>query len=223
MTTQQNKVWTNSETLWSHVIKYESNSTLPYGNRANYLREQNRTTTDLQNALENYNQAIRLAPNNGEFYVNRGATYARLGDITNAIKDMTNGINIKPDHAVGYLNRSVMYNQQGNYPKALEDIESYLKLSPYNADMWYEKGRLLRTLNQLTAAIPAYDQAIKIKDAERINQQSKVAKLRLYYYERGRTKYFLQQMDSAKQDIQMAANLGMTDIDPEIKSALGIR
>jgi len=257
MTTQQNKVWTNSETLWSHVIQYYPNSTLPYGNRANYLRENNlipealadydkvisldpnaqqaynsrarlyfdtaKDKTDLQKALENYNEAIRLDPQNGEFYVNRGATYARLGDINNAITDMTNGLKYKPDHAVGYLNRSVMHNQMGNYPSALEDIESYLKLRPYNADMWYEKGRLLRTINQLPAAIPAYDQAIKIKDAERINQQAKIAKLQLYYYERGRTKYFLQQIDQARQDVQMASNLGMTSIDPEIKAALGVK
>ncbi|MFT6333684.1 MAG: tetratricopeptide (TPR) repeat protein [Saprospiraceae bacterium] len=245
LTIKQNQVWKNSETLWSHVLKYYQNSTLPYGNRANYLRSQGRiqealsdysksialkpdgqqaynsrarlyfdiakSADTLRLALNDYNKAISLDPQNGEFYVNRGATFARLGDADNAIKDMTLGIQFKPDHAVGYLNRSVMYNQQGNVQAALEDINSYLNLKPYNADIWYEKARSLRGLNRINEAIPAYSRAIKINNGKAI-----------YHYERGRTYSFLGKLAEAKVDILNAMNLGYKNVDPALKNKLGI-
>ncbi|MEM9544511.1 MAG: tetratricopeptide repeat protein [Bacteroidota bacterium] len=245
MTIQQNKVWKNSETLWTHVLKYYKNATLPYGNRANYLREQGRTKDALRDyneatrlnpkgeqafnsrarlyfeiaktrdtlllALEDYNRAIELSPQNGEFLINRGATYARLGDVDRAIADINEGLKYKPDHAVGYLNRSVMYNSQGKIQEALDDINSYLQLKPYNADLWYEKGRALRNLNRLQESIPAYSRAIQL------NQRQGV-----FYYERGRTYMAMGKTAEAKRDVQMAINLGFTQVDSGLRQQLGI-
>jgi tetratricopeptide (TPR) repeat protein len=245
LTIKQNQVWKNSETLWSHVLKYYQNSTLPYGNRANYLRSQGRiqealadysktialnpagqqaynsrarlyfdiakSADTLRLALDDYNKAISLDPQNGEFYVNRGATFARLGDAKNAIKDMSMGIQFKPDHAVGYLNRSVIYNQQGNVQSALDDINSYIKLKPYNSDIWYEKGRSMRTLNRVEESIPAFTRAIELNNRNGV-----------YHYERGRTYSFLGKLPEAKVDILNAMNLGYKNVDPALKNKLGI-
>lgn len=245
MTIKQNKVWENSETLWTHVLKYYQKATLPYGNRANYLRQQGRVQEALQDynmatslnptgeqafnsrarlyfdiaksrdtlllALQDYNRAIELSPKNGEFLINRGATYARLGDVNKAIADINDGLALKPDHAVGYLNRSVMYNSQGKIQEALDDINSYLKLKPYNADLWYEKGRALRNLNRLQESIPAYTRAIQL------NQRQAV-----FVYERGRTYHAMGMMNEAKRDVQMAISLGYTAVDPTLRQQLGI-
>ena len=221
MTVQQNKVWKNSETLWTHVLKYYQNSTLPYGNRANYLRQEGRIQEALRDygkattlnpngeqafnsrarlyfdiaktrdtlllALADYNRAIELAPNNGEFLVNRGATHARLGQIDKAIADINEGLRYKPDHAVGYLNRSVLYNGQGKIQEALNDINSYLNLKPYNADLWYEKGRALRNLNRLQESLPAYSRAIQLNNRQPV-----------FHYERGRTYFAMGKTNEAK-------------------------
>ena len=245
MTFQQNQVWKNSETLWSHVLKYYQKATLPYGNRANYLRQEGRIQEALKDynmattlnpkgeqafnsrarlyfdiaktrdtlllALQDYNRAIEILPNNGEFLINRGATHARLGDIDRAIADINEGLKYKPDHAVGYLNRSVLYNGQGKIQEALDDINSYLRLNPYNADLWYEKGRALRNLNELQESIPAYTRAIQL------NQRQAV-----FHYERGRTYMAMGKMVEAKRDVQMSINLGYKGVDAGLKQKLGI-
>ncbi|MDF1694939.1 MAG: tetratricopeptide repeat protein [Saprospiraceae bacterium] len=245
MTIQQNTVWKNSETLWTHVLKYYQKATLPYGNRANYLRQEGRiqealkdydmatslnpkgeqafnsrarlyfdiarTRDTLMLALQDYNKAIELDPENGEFLINRGATYARLGDVQRAIADIDQGLIYKPSHAVGYLNRSVLNNGQGKFQEALNDIITYLKLKPYNADLWYEKARALRNLNRLQESIPAYDRSIQLKRNEPV-----------FYYERGRTFKAMGRIDEAKRDIQMAINLGFKNIDPTLRRELGI-
>jgi tetratricopeptide (TPR) repeat protein len=245
MTIQQNTVWKNSESLWTHVLKYYQKATLPYGNRANYLRQQGKIQAALMDyskaislnpngeqafnsrarlyfdiaktqdtlllALQDYNRAIEINPKNGEFLINRGATYARLGNVDKAIENINEGLKYKPDHAVGYLNRSVMYNGQGKIQEALDDIISYLKLRPYNADLWYEKGRALRNLNRLQESIPAYTRAIQLNERQPI-----------FYYERGRTYLAMGKVNEAKRDIQMTLNLGYTAVDPKIKQQLGL-
>lgn len=246
MTFQQNKIWENSATLWTHVLKYYKQTTLPYGNRANYYRDnkmykealadynatikmkdaqpqaynsrarlyfdiaKNRDTLLL--ALNDYNKAIQYDPKDGEFRVNRGATYARLGDIEKAIEDFNEGLKLKPDHAVGYLNRSIMHQNTGRIDLALQDIEQYLKLNPYNADLWYEKGRALRLLGKSQEAIEAYSEALKYKN----NNTG------LFYYERSRTYTELNKLNEAKADLQQAISFGFDKIDPSYRQQFGI-
>ncbi len=246
MTFQQNKIWKNSATLWTHVLQYHQQTTLPYGNRANYYRDNkmykealadyNKTISmkdaqpqaynsrarlffDLAKgrdtlllALADYNKAISYDSTDGEFLVNRGATYARLGDVEKAIENFNQGLKLKPDHAVGYLNRSIMYNATGKIDLAHEDITSYLKLNPYNADLWYEKGRALRLLERPKEAIQAYDEAIKLKS----NNKG------LFHYERSRTYAGLNMMNEAKADLQTAIQLGYSNIDPAYRQQLGM-
>lgn len=254
MTYQQNKIWENSGTLWTHVLKYYKKSTLPYGNRANYYRDAKQydlaladysSTLSLKpdnpealnsrgrlyfnlggkdnmsKAMADYSQAISLmeakspSPERnkslGEFYINKGATYAMLGRNQEAIAEIDKGLKLKPSHQAGYLNRSVLYNQQGNYSKALEDIETYFTYNPYNADLWYESARLKRALNRVPEAIDDYTQAIKL------NRQKGI-----YYYERSRTYHSLGNIEAAKNDLGNAIQLNYKKIDPNYRSSLGM-
>jgi len=244
MTVQQVSIWQNSETLWSHVLKYYDRSTLPYGNRANYRRDNGQYKAALEDysksialnptgqahnsrarlyftlakgpdtlmlALQDYNRAIELEPNDGEYYVNRGATYARLGQGERAIADITKGLELKPDHAVGYLNRSVINNQMGNLQPALDDINSYLELQPYKADMWYEKARAERTLGMVQQSIKAYTRAIELQPTKAV-----------FWYERARTRAAIGDTPSAKTDLARAISLGYKQVDPQLRASLGL-
>ena len=246
MTFQQNKIWKNSGTLWTHVLKYYTTTTLPYGNRANYYREQkiyDKALADYQSslnikehqpqlynsrarlyfevakgrdtlllALNDYNKAIEYLPTDGEFRVNRGATYARLGDMQKAIVDLTDGLKLKPDHAVGYLNRSIMYHNTGRIDLALQDIESYLKYIPTNGDLWYEKGRALRALKRPEEAIAAYSEALKHPSSNP----------GLILYERSKTYFQLKKVNEAKSDLQKAIEFKFSGVENAYKQQLGM-
>jgi tetratricopeptide (TPR) repeat protein len=256
ITFKQNNVWDNSATLWTHVLKYYDNVTTPYGNRANYYRDNkmynealadyNKTLSlddnqpqaynsrarlffDLANgrdtllmALNDYNKAIELDSTDGEFRVNRGATYARLGDLNNALKDLDNGIRLKPDHAVGFLNRSIMLQSTGNLKGALQDIESYLTLKPFDANMWYEKGRILTIIAQSEngvsanasrqAALASFSEALSFESPNR----------GMFFYERSKVYASLQMMPEAKNDLQQAISLGFQGVEPMYRSSLGL-
>jgi len=261
MTFTQNKVWGDSGTLWTHVLKYYKNTTLPYGNRANFYRDAGQT----QLALADYNETIRLKPTNAkafnsrarlyfnssnradwqialsdynsaiaiqhqneqtvkssaaqsrewkkntaEYYTNRGAIYAKLGDLENATRDFDNGIKYNPNHAVAYLNRSIMYNMQGNIAGALGDIEKYLSMKPYNSDLWYEAGICNRKLQKVPESIEAFSKAIQYNNTKGI-----------YYQERAKSYLSTGQRPAAQADYQRALQLQgpKFKIDPQLVQA----
>lgn len=246
MSFQQSKIWKNSGTLWTHVLKYYNNTTLPYGNRANYYRDNGQYTLaladydktismkenqpqaynsraklyftlakgndTLQLALNDYNKAIQFDTANGEFYINRGATYARLGDINKAIVDLDKGLLLKPDHATGYINRSIMFQMTGRVELALKDIETYLTMRPHEPDIWYEKGRALRLLGRTQEAIPAYTKALEYNSSNK----------GLFVYERSKAYAELTMMVEAKADLTTAIQLNYADIDPSYRASLGL-
>ena len=223
---RQVKIWKNSDTLWTHVIKNNISTSLPYNNRANYFRDLKQYDKALadynkaielkaghstynsraklffiknedQKAIQDYTIAIERMPK-AEYYVNRGAAYAKLGNVDLALKDLNKGLELDPSWKVGYLNRSIMYNMQGNFDLALKDIDSYLRYEPKNSDLWYEGARCLRALNRANDAITYYNRAIQIN-----------SKVGLYFLERGRTFKSLGNETSAQSDFSAALSLGI--------------
>ena len=221
----QTKIWKNSDTLWTHVLKYYKNTSLPYNNRANYFRDKklfDQALNDYNRAVElkaghgtynsraklffnknedakailDYDKAISLHPQ-AEYYVNRGAAKAKLGRMEEALTDFNKGLELDKNWKVGYLNRSIIYNQAGRFDLALADIDSYLKLDPKNGDLWYEGGRCLRALNNPNKAIEYYSKAIRLKP-----------NVGLFYSERGKTYEALGNKSAANQDMMQAVKLG---------------
>ncbi len=246
ITHNQNKIWKNSETMWTHVLKQYPNSTLPYGNRGIYYRTKGRyeealadfnKTIEMKDnqpqvynsrarlffilskgqdslllALKDYNKAIEYLPTDGEFRINRGATYARLGENEKALKDFNEGLKLKPDHYEGYLNRSVLYNNLGKIELALKDLETYLSVNSNNSDLWFQKGLFLRTLERNEDAITAFSKALDLKTGNS----------GMFYYERSRTYGAMNRIVEAKEDLKSAMNLGFKQIDPTFKESIGL-
>ncbi len=74
-------------------------STVIYAERAD---EQNKSSPQ---TLENFNQAIRLDPDNAELYRNRGVAYKKLGQFYYALRDFSRAIKLDPDDADSYNHR----------------------------------------------------------------------------------------------------------------------
>jgi protein O-mannosyl-transferase len=144
-------------------------------------------TSVLKKALFDYNKAIELSPKDGEFWINRGATYARLGNLEKAVDNINQGLIYKPDHETGYLNRFVLNltlsdRYAANSPernqlieKAIADMDTYQKYRPYEANTWYEKARLKRMLGRITEAKADIDKALQLDATKPLYQQESAA------------------------------------------------
>lgn len=229
MTVQQNRVWKDGITLWSHVLKYYDNAHTPWNNRARWYRENGKPDLALadynesislkplasthnsrgklyfdqgkiQEALADYNEGIRLDPKLGELYINRAAAYGTLGDLEKALADVNKGLELDPANANGYLNRSLVYFGRRQYDLAEKDHTSYLALKPYSPDIYYERGLVRNALGRPQEALDDLNQAIRMN-----------ADQGLYYAERARALQALGKAAEAEQDRQKARAMG---VDP---------
>lgn len=205
MTFNQNKIWENSGTMWSHVLKYHKNTDLPYGNRANYYRDAQKY--DL--ALQDYGNAIRLKPNNPEALNSRARLYFNKGgakNLTLAAADYNAAIAQKltekqgsdRDQSLGeyYINLGATYAMLGNPNRAIEEFNRGLQLKPD-----HEAGYLNRSViyNQMGD----YPNALKdIESYFKYNPYN--ADL---WYESARLKRAMNRLPEAVQDYSEAIRL----------------
>ncbi|MDQ3015736.1 MAG: tetratricopeptide repeat protein [Bacteroidota bacterium] len=237
MTWQQNKIWRDSDTLWTHVLKYHTNTSLPFRNRANYRRDQGRMEEALadynaaislkpdgalynsrakmyfnqqkyQPALDDYNRAIAMDSLKGEYFINRGAVWALAGKLDLALNDFNKGLTLDPDHANGYKNRSLVHQANSNWDLALADINKYLEMHPEDAELWYERGRLKNIKGNFQEAIADFDRAIQLNNKQPI-----------FLYEKMKSYIGLKQKAKAMELYAMVQRSG-TNIEPVVLEAL---
>lgn len=225
MTFQQCKIWENGETLWTHVMKYETKTPLPFSNRAMYFRgrkEYDKALYDFnkalaikpqgttynsigkmyfdqgknKEALDNYKKAIELDKTKGEFFVNLGASMAMDGQYDKALQAMNEGVKLDPENLNGYLNRSLLHYTMQHYDLAILDHNEYLNRDPTKYEMYYERGICKGALKKYNEAIVDFNKALDFEKRD------------IFYLERGKAYYMLGQKDKAKEDISTAVNMG---------------
>jgi len=99
---------------------------------------------DLDQAILDATEAIRLDPKFAEAYCNRGAAYGSKGEFDKAIADCTEAIQLDPGHAKAYRNRALAYRNKRELDKAVADYTEALRLEPSFARAYYETRRGVR-------------------------------------------------------------------------------
>jgi hypothetical protein len=113
MNFEQNKIWKNDETLFSHILIYYPLSPEAYEYRANYYRDKGR----LREALQDYTKAIQYSPESrkSKSLINRAVTYIELNMFDNALQDLSKVERLDPNnHLIRYYNAliNIRINQQ---------------------------------------------------------------------------------------------------------------
>jgi tetratricopeptide (TPR) repeat protein len=114
---------------------------------------------NIQSGIADYNQAIRLNPNDILAYNDRGNARDDLGNHQGAIADYNQAIRLNPNFATAYFNRGNAYANMKDYPSAIASYDQAIRLNPNNASAYLNRGRV-RT--NYTDAITDYDQAIRL-------------------------------------------------------------
>ncbi len=90
---------------------------------------------DYKNAIQDYDQALKLAPSNSEVYYNRGVAYFSIGLSKNAIQDFSQAIALQPTMAEAYGNRGMIRFNLGDRQGALADYQKAKKLFRSQGDV----------------------------------------------------------------------------------------
>ncbi|HXF54612.1 MAG TPA: tetratricopeptide repeat protein [Hyphomicrobiaceae bacterium] len=111
-------------------------------------------------ALDDYNRAVQLYPENPAVYNNRGTTLLSLGLVREAIKDFDRAIMLAPGYAAAYNNRAGAHLLLKQGEEALRDYTKAIALAPQTAAPLSGRGRALLALDRPESAIRDFTRAL---------------------------------------------------------------
>jgi tetratricopeptide (TPR) repeat protein/S1-C subfamily serine protease len=117
---------------------------------------------EYKQAIDDYTQAMKIDPENAEYYKNRGSAYVQLKEYKQAIDDYTQAIKIDDKNAIYYVGRGLAYFRLKDYKQAINDWTQAIKLDPKNAGYYGARGDAYLQLKDYKQAINDWTQAIQL-------------------------------------------------------------
>jgi tetratricopeptide (TPR) repeat protein len=166
-------------------------------------------TSDHDEELRFFSEAIRLKPDYGLAFYNRGWARQAKGDLEGALKDYNEAIRLKPDYADAFHNRGIVRKDKGDLEGALKDYNEAIRLKPDYAEAFNSRGNARKRKGDLEGALKDYDQAIGLNpgDADA-------------YYNRGIARYDKGDLEGALKDYNEAIRLKPDFASPFYNRAL---
>src|SRR5690349_596389 len=91
---------------------------------------ENNEKRELDAALADLDEAIRLDPTYACSYNNRGRTYGFKGDYDRAIADYNEALKLNPNMAIAYNNRGDAYFHKRELDRAIADFSMAVQVAP---------------------------------------------------------------------------------------------
>ena len=117
----------------------------------------------IDEAMQHYLEAIRLAPNLARAHLNHGNTLLAKGDLQGALDAFSTAIRLKPDYAGAYYNIGNALLGNGQLNEAVKSYHQALKIKPDYAEVHCALGVALKELGQLDDAVVSLRRALEIK------------------------------------------------------------
>jgi tetratricopeptide (TPR) repeat protein len=99
-----------------------------------------------EEALRDYNEAIRLEPGSADFYAIRSLAHIKLNNGDACLADLNQAIKINPRHKAAYIRRGGLFTATGRFQDAVDDYSRAIEIAPRDSDAYgkraYVYGRL---------------------------------------------------------------------------------
>lgn len=140
---QRCRVWTNSVTFWTDVLRQYQNLWPPYINRGWAYAGQH----EYGKALADFTANLEVDPNRRRAFRNRAAILFKMGRYDEAIADYSTALTFAPADARTYADRAEAYRAKGDLKHAGDDLQTARELSRRASVA--EKPDLLRDIHPL--------------------------------------------------------------------------
>lgn len=113
-------------------------------------------------ALQDYAQAIRRAPDEGQLYIERASILAETGDHAAAIADYDTALGLQPNNASAYQARARSHLALDALTNALADLSSAIQHAPNNAMLYKQRAEIRAIGGKVGDALDDYDRAVEL-------------------------------------------------------------
>lgn len=113
-------------------------------------------------AIKDYDLAIKLNDKNYEAYFNRAIVNRMLQNNQLALKDYDKAIELQPDFYDAYNNRGVVKSDLGDYADAISDYDKVIELSPKDSRAYFNKACAYALMGNKIEALNWLDKSLQL-------------------------------------------------------------
>jgi len=127
-------------------------------------------------AIQSYDEALNLCPQDSKVYNNRGTAYRALGQHERALQDYDKAIELNSWYPHAYNNRGLVYRALGQHERALKDFDMVIQLHPWYPYAYNNRGLIYQAQGNHEKALQDFDMAIRLnpKDTDAYNNRGSV-------------------------------------------------
>jgi tetratricopeptide (TPR) repeat protein len=155
----RNTLWNDSVRLWGNAIEGSPNKARPHYNLGLSYKVRGR----IDEAINEYQIALKLKPDFAETRYNLGMAYEAQGRLSEAINEYQTALKLNPAHARSHNNLGNIYAAQGRIDEAINEYKTVLNLSPNFIEAHNNLGVAYKAQGQIDEAINEYQIALKLK------------------------------------------------------------
>lgn len=126
LTWQQAGTYANLESLWRNTIARNPDSWMAHNSLGNALYRRGR----IDEAVGEFEQAIRLKPDLAEAYTSLGVALSSKGRAGDGIARFQDAIRVQPDYAEAHYDLGMALQQQGQLDAAIDELKQAIRLKP---------------------------------------------------------------------------------------------
>jgi tetratricopeptide (TPR) repeat protein len=120
-------------------------------------------TGRIQEAISEFEQALRIRPDYVQAHANMGIVLAQAGRIQEAISEFEQALRLQPNYVQAHVNMGIILEQTGKVQEAIGHYEQALRIEPDSAEVRYNLGMALSGLGKRQEAMEQLEQALRIK------------------------------------------------------------
>jgi tetratricopeptide (TPR) repeat protein len=113
-------------------------------------------------AITDFNEAIRLNPQDNVLFGNRADSYRNLKQWDRAIADINKAVQLNPKNRRNYYIRGLIFYDQDNYDRAIPEFSQAIKIDAKYDEAYYYRGRSFFLKKDYKSAIPDFTASTKL-------------------------------------------------------------
>ena len=124
---------------------------------------------DLEQAILDFDAAIKEKPRVPDYYFNRCMAFRDKGDLERALEDCDEAIRLSPEKALRpdfYAVRGSVYTKAGDYKSAIADLSKALRSDPDSAYIYAYRADAYRRAGADDLALADVDEALKLSPGD---------------------------------------------------------